>query len=86
MLTEVTVAPLAAALCSTASPFGSSPYCSTGSVYWICSGIGGFWAAAYCSVRAIAWLRRLMPAVLFSELDSTSMSSLVTPSVVITCS
>ena len=84
MLTEVTVALLATAFCRTASPFGSSPYCSTGSVYWICSGIP--LAAAHCSVRAMAWLRRVIPAVLFSELDSTSMSSLVTPSVVITCS
>ena len=82
MLTEVTVAPSATAFCSTASPFGSRPYCSTGIVYWICSGMP--LAAAHCSVMAIAWLRRLIPAVLFSELDSTSMSSLVTPSVVIT--
>jgi hypothetical protein len=33
---------------------------------------------------AIALFRRSTPAVLFSDLASTSMSSLVTPSVVIT--
>jgi hypothetical protein len=47
-LTDVTVAPSATAFWSTASPFGSSPYCSTGIVYWICSGMP--LAAAHCSV------------------------------------
>src|SRR5579863_786835 len=39
MLTELTVAPSVTAFCSTDSPLASRPYCSTGSVYWICSGM-----------------------------------------------
>ena len=76
------MAPSLTAFCSTASPLGSRPYCSTGIVYWICSGMP--WLAAQASVIAIALFRRSMPAVLFSDLASTSMSSRVTPSVVIT--
>ena len=57
-------------------PLAVRPVGSTGIVYWTCS--GRWCRAAHCSVSLMAWLRRLMPAVLVSELASTSMSSLVT--------
>ena len=76
MLTVFTRAPFATAFFRTCSAFASSPAGSTGSVYSTRSGQPA--CRAHASTSAIALFRRSMPALLSSELTSTSMSSLVT--------